>query len=223
MSQREIEELLEAIWVAEEEDEKARLEFLITDEADEPLPTSAGAGAVLQEAKSSNLVEQEGNIVTLTQQGRVRSQNIVRRHRLAERLLNDILDLESREVESTACRFEHLLSEEAANSVCILLGHPTTCPHGKPIPEGECCQQHLTDIRPLVIPASRLRPGESGRVAYVGTRDRRRLERLANLGILPGMEIHLHQRQPSYVVKIDETQWGLDSSLMAEIYVRRMS
>jgi len=222
MSEREIEELLEAIWVAEEEEDGARMEFLTSDEEDESLPTATKADSVFEEAVATGLIERHDGLITLTELGRKRAQNVVRRHRLAERLLNDVLDLESGEIESTACRFEHLLSEEAANSVCILLGHPTICPHGKPIPQGECCQRHLSDVRPLVIPASRLRPGETGRVAYIGTKDRRRLERLANLGILPGIEIQLLQRQPSFVVRVDETQWGLDSALMSEIYVRRL-
>ncbi|MEK7848835.1 MAG: metal-dependent transcriptional regulator, partial [Chloroflexota bacterium] len=151
-----------------------------------------------------------------------RARDIVRRDRVAERLLEDVLVLESAEVESTACRFEHLLSAEAANSVCILLGHPATCPHGKPIPPGECCRAGVADIRPLVVPAHQLRAGEAGKVAYLGTRDRRRLERLSHLGFLPGTVLTLLQRQPSFVVQVEETQWGLDEALMKEIYIRRL-
>ncbi len=219
MSEREIDELLEALW---DEEERERLEGTVGPSPDRPSLGRRRRRRALEEALAQGLVEEEGSQVSLTSRGRERSRDIVRRHRLAERLLEDVLDLESAEVESTACRFEHLLSAEAANSVCILLGHPATCPHGKPIPPGECCRAGVTDVRPLVVLASQLRVGEMGKVAYLGTRDWRRLERLSHLGILPGAALTLVQRQPSFVLQVEETQWGLDEGLMREIHVRRL-
>lgn len=165
------------------------------------------------------LVLREGS-PSLTQQGRVRAQAIIRRHRLAERLFHDVLALTSRETEDSACHFEHLLSPQATDSICILLGHPRTCPHGKAIPRGECCQKQAREVRPLVVPLSRLRPGEEGEVAYVGTRDDARLDRLTCLGIIPGHRLRLLQRHPSYVVQVDQTNLGLDGAIAGEIYVR---
>ena len=79
-------------------------------------------------------------IVQLTPEGRKRAANIIRRHRLAERLFTDSLALDSEsEIEQQACKFEHILSAEATNKICTFLGHPRTCPHGAPIPRGECC------------------------------------------------------------------------------------
>jgi Mn-dependent DtxR family transcriptional regulator len=48
------------------------------------------------------------------------------------------MDSES-EIEQQACKFEHILSPEATDKICTFLGHPRTCPHGSPIPEGDCC------------------------------------------------------------------------------------
>jgi putative ABC transport system ATP-binding protein len=79
-------------------------------------------------------------IVELTPRGRQRAADIVRRHRLAERLFTDSLAMDSEtEIEQQACKFEHILSPEATDKICTFLGHPRTCPHGAPIPEGACC------------------------------------------------------------------------------------
>ena len=79
-------------------------------------------------------------IVELTDRGRQRAADIIRRHRLAERLFTDSLSLDSEtEIEQQACKFEHILSPEATDKICSFLGHPKTCPHGAPIPAGPCC------------------------------------------------------------------------------------
>jgi len=79
-------------------------------------------------------------VVELTSRGRQRAADIIRRHRLAERLFTDSLALDSEtEIEQQACKFEHILSSEATDKICSFLGHPRTCPHGAPIPPGSCC------------------------------------------------------------------------------------
>jgi ABC-type sulfate/molybdate transport systems ATPase subunit len=88
-------------------------------------------------------------IVELTEHGRERAGNIIRRHRLAERLFTDSLAMDSEsEIEEQACKFEHILSPEATDKICTFLGHPKTCPHGAPIPPGVCCGQssELTEV-----------------------------------------------------------------------------
>jgi ABC-type glutathione transport system ATPase component len=79
-------------------------------------------------------------IVELTPRGYQRAADIVRRHRLAERLFTDSLAMDSEtEIEQQACKFEHILSPEATDKICTFLNHPLTCPHGAPIPPGPCC------------------------------------------------------------------------------------
>ncbi len=79
-------------------------------------------------------------IVELTASGRQRAADIIRRHRLAERLFTDSLAMDSEtEIEQQACKFEHILSPEATDKICAFLGHPRTCPHGALIPPGPCC------------------------------------------------------------------------------------
>jgi Mn-dependent DtxR family transcriptional regulator len=99
-------------------------------EALKPVSVSSGEGSM---------------IVELTPRGRQRAADIIRRHRLAERLFTDSLALDSEsEIEQQACKFEHILSPEATDKICSFLGHPRTCPHGAPIPPGPCCQTHAT-------------------------------------------------------------------------------
>jgi Mn-dependent DtxR family transcriptional regulator len=82
-------------------------------------------------------------IVELTPRGLKRAADIIRRHRLAERLFTDSLAMDSEtEIEQQACKFEHILSSEATDKICTFLNHPRTCPHGSPIPPGPCCEKH---------------------------------------------------------------------------------
>jgi len=89
-------------------------------------------------------------IVEMTERGRQRAADVIRRHRLAERLFTDSLAMDSEtEIEQQACKFEHVLSPGATDKICTFLGHPRTCPHGSPIPPGACCgQNNLLGARP---------------------------------------------------------------------------
>jgi len=64
----------------------------------------------------------------------------VRRRRLAEVLFSSAMHLPEPEVELAACRMEHIIDPEVTNSICSFLGHPRRCPHGRPIPGGDCCE-----------------------------------------------------------------------------------
>jgi DtxR family Mn-dependent transcriptional regulator len=156
----------------------------------------------------------------LSARGRAEAESIVRCARLAERLLVDILRVRDDLVEPSACRLEHSLSEEIADSICTLLGHPKTCPHGHAIPPGECCRKAKTEILPIVRPLSSLRPGDEGSVVYVGSRFHDRLTRLASLGLTPGEVVTVKQVRPSFVVAYGEIELALERDVAAEIYVR---
>ena len=101
-------------------------------------------------------VGDDSMIVELTPRGRQRAADIIRRHRLAERLFTDSLSLDSEsEIEQQACKFEHILSPEATDKICTFLGHPKTCPHGAPIPPGNCCGRGL-DLKIAVAEPERV-------------------------------------------------------------------
>jgi DtxR family Mn-dependent transcriptional regulator len=70
----------------------------------------------------------------LTQDGRVKAVHVLRKHRLAERLLSDVIGLEWEFVHEEACRWEHVMSEQVEQRLVEMLGHPTESPYGNPIP-----------------------------------------------------------------------------------------
>jgi putative ABC transport system ATP-binding protein len=83
---------------------------------------------------------QHGASPAFTPRGRERARDLVRRRRLAEVLFSSTLRVPDERVESTACRMEHIIDPEVTDSICAFLGHPRRCPHGKPIPFGDCCE-----------------------------------------------------------------------------------
>jgi len=86
------------------------------------------------------LVSINGADVLFTPKGEERARSVIRRHRLAERLFMDVLALRDEgSIEKNACTLEHILSSEVTDRICTFLGHPRTCPHGSPIPPGQCC------------------------------------------------------------------------------------
>ena len=161
--EEQIEEVLEELWVLDEHNQIAELEHM---EVHGALPVSIAVekmhemGLVATRPhppivhdhktfvnpchdalKPAGVSIGDGSmIVELTAKGRQRAADIIRRHRLAERLFTDSLAMDSEtEIEQQACKFEHILSPEATDKICTFLGHPKTCPHGAPIPSGRCC------------------------------------------------------------------------------------
>ncbi|HBH60886.1 MAG TPA: DtxR family transcriptional regulator [Nitrospiraceae bacterium] len=170
--------------------------------------------------EKSGYVTITGNEIEFTDKGESRSRDLIRRHRLAERLFHDVLEVGMEESEETACEIEHFLSPSVTDSVCSFLGHPPTCPHGKPIPRGECCSKYSSEYRPLVMQLKELEVGLKGRIVFIRPSESTRLERLATMGIVPGSIIRLKQKRPSFVLEIDETSLAVDSLIAEEIYVK---
>ena len=79
----------------------------------------------------------KNNSVSLTDEGRIKAATVVRRHRLAERLLVDVLGLDWSKAHNEADRWEHVISDEVETHLIKLLGNPDTCPHGNPIPNAD--------------------------------------------------------------------------------------
>jgi len=216
----EKEEVLECIWLLEEE---GREGVSIEDLRDclGSLPCELGdLEGVVEGLQQEGLLERRMGRVAFTREGRAVAREVVRRHRLAERLLSDLLEMSPESMEAGACRLEHALDPEVTDAVCTFLGHPRACPHGKPIPPGPCCERFEREVRPVTLPLTELQPGEEGRVVFITPSVRARLDRLASLGLLPGAVLKLHQRRPSVVVDIGGTQLAIGHEIAREIYVR---
>jgi DtxR family Mn-dependent transcriptional regulator len=106
------------------------------------------------------------------------------------------------------------------DSVCTFLGHPPVCPHGKPIPQGSCCKKLTREVHPLIRPLSDLPLGQEGRVVFISTKAKGRLEPLSSLGIVPGTRLQLRQRNPAYVIHVGEMSVALDEQIVREIFVK---
>ena len=133
--------LLEQIWICGEEGKPAQVEILhATGPAGHlPILPDEPAARVLGRMSELQLVELQNGEVQLTPGGSRRARDVVRRHRLAERLFKDTFAIEDSEARNQACKFEHIISPELDQRICSFLGHPKTCPHGNPIPPGDCC------------------------------------------------------------------------------------
>jgi putative ABC transport system ATP-binding protein len=125
--------LLEQIWVCGEEGRPPDLEHIRTPGGVDPVRTLAR----MEDLRLVKVLEEQ--LIQLTDRGKSRARDVVRRHRLAERLFKDTFRIDDHEAHSQACKFEHIISPELDQRICSFLGHPTTCPHGNPIPPGECC------------------------------------------------------------------------------------
>ena len=142
--QRVFDVVLSQIWVLEEDRLAAVPERFLNPGAGSwangcNLPVS-GVGKVLPLMKEIGLLHSERPILEMTERGRERAGSVIRRHRLAERLFADTFQMrDDAELESNACTFEHILSPEVTERICVFLDHPQHCPHGSPIPPGPCC------------------------------------------------------------------------------------
>jgi DtxR family Mn-dependent transcriptional regulator len=214
-SERAIEEVLEALWTGIERGSTRREDL-------SPLADVDIEDELLRELEARDLIEVgRDGALEFTTEGESRARGIIRRHRLAERLVHDILAMPMSEVEANACEFEHLIAPGITESICTLLGHPAECPHGRPIPEGPCCAEARKSIEPVVVSADRMSTGEQARVAYIATRDYARLQKLTSFGISPGVTVKLHQRQPAFVLECEQTQLALEETVAKEIFVLR--
>ena len=212
---RALEEILEAIWRADEQGDD-RLTAIreicpdnIVEEDIEVLVKRA-------------LIEKKNGAVTLTEAGRSEATGVVRRHRLAEVLFANILDLEPQKREEVACEVEHSLLPEMEQAICTLLGHPTASPSGKPIPPGSCCTAGRTSASTIVKNLTQLVPGEKGRITYIKPKHHARLHRLSSFGLTPGTVVELHQRFPSFCIRYEGTELAVNRDVAEDIFVAKI-
>ncbi|UCC16362.1 MAG: metal-dependent transcriptional regulator [Dehalococcoidales bacterium] len=205
------EELLESIWINTRERNKTA--FSRTELGDD-------GNGIVDELIAEGYVHISDDQIGLTSKGEPLACNVIRRHRLAERLLADILDTNISIMDEKACKFEHILDLGLDDSNCTLLGHPKICPHGKPIPPGRCCLENQNQPLNLVSPLSKLNQGQKGKVAYVHAPEINQLQKLMAMGVLPGAPIELVQNFPSYVFKVRQSQFAVDGDIADAIYVR---
>ncbi len=162
------EEILESLWITTVEGDEVGCLLSALDLQDGT--QDKGLAELIAQA----YVELKKDRLYLRKEGRPEAEMTVRRHRLAERLMMDILDIQGDEGNEQACAFEHLLHQGVDTKICTLLNHPTTCPHGKPIPPGTCCEEARQQGSQGVVPLTELKSGEAGEIAYLAASDGKR-------------------------------------------------
>ncbi len=208
----EAEEILEHLWIITQEMGRKSASF-------QELKTDKDAPEI-KEILSLNYIRVSTDGITLRKEGMNEAEHTVRRHRLAERLMVDVFDVKKSKMEDNACRFEHLLYQDVEESVCTLLGHPKFCPHGKAIPEGICCRKSSKAAGSIVSSIVDTKSGTKSKVAYLHTKDKKKLQKLMAMGILPGVSIEILQKFPSYVVRIGHSQVAMDQEMAEGIQIR---
>jgi len=137
-------------------------------------------------------VTRNGRRLSLTDSGRVLAEKVVRKHRLAERLLVDVIGLEWAKVHREAGRWEHVISDDVEERLVVLLGNPTTCPHGNPIPGVERDQPEQRRL-------AEAQPGERIRLERITEsveHDAESLSYLGDHGLTPGITARIEARAP---------------------------
>jgi DtxR family Mn-dependent transcriptional regulator len=156
--------------------------------------------------------------VKLTEKGRKVAANVLRKHRLAERLLTDVLHLDWSEVHEAACKLEHALSPEILNPLETALGHPKTCPHGNPIPtkKGKLVEE---ESKPLFD----LNSGEGGVIVKIADEKPNILKALDNLGLIPKSYVKVEGKE-SFTgpldIHINGKRHLVERKLAAHVYVK---
>jgi DtxR family Mn-dependent transcriptional regulator len=129
--------------------------------------------------------------VRLTEAGRAIALEILRRHRLWERFLVDVLSLPWEEVHDLACELEHAASLEVSDALDAFLGHPRSCPHGNPIPAEWEPAEPAADSGLDQLPA-----GKKARVSRIRAESSAVLRGLAASGIRPGSRVRVREIEP---------------------------
>lgn len=207
------EEILESLWIVVEERGQGYAELdKIKVPADDP---------AYGELTALAFIEVKDGRVYFRQEGKEEGRRTIRRHRLAERLMMDVFNIHGETGNDKACQFEHLLNEGVDVKVCTMLNHPATCPHGKPIPPGDCCDEARREGDLGVVPLTELKSSEEGEIAYIQTEDNKKMQKLMAMGVLPGNRIVLIQTFPSYIFRVGFSEFAIDTNMAREIFVRR--
>lgn len=156
--------------------------------------------------------------VKLTEKGRKIALQVIRRHRLSERLLVDILHMEWDKVHDAACKLEHSITDEIIKPLEKALKHPKTCPHGNPIPTkcGGIVEEESRSLLELAI-------GERSTIVKITEERSDLLRYLGEVGLVPGASIEILEKAPlngPITVKVGSNSHALSRAIASIIQVK---
>jgi DtxR family Mn-dependent transcriptional regulator len=156
--------------------------------------------------------------VVLTKVGRMAAVSAIRRHRIVERFLSDMLGYAWNEADRFAASFEHELPQEVEDRLFQALNRPATCPHGFPIPEPETGE--IAELPPLYD----LEPGDVAVVAVPGSTEADVVAFLDTLGLRPGVRVEVREKHPfdgPMVLLVENKARTVGEKVARQIYVRK--
>jgi DtxR family Mn-dependent transcriptional regulator len=208
-----LEEYLEAIYKHEQRGEVRPGQLAEAMSVSAPTVT-----ATLGRLQSAGLIERpEGGGVALTMQGRQSALDIVRRHRLAERFLVDVLGLAWDEVHEEACQLEHALSPRVQHALEEFMQNPEVCPHGHPIPSADGSIAE-SDGSPLCDSGT----GDVVEIRRIEDEDGELLSYLASLGMFPGTAVRVCDVAPfrgPLLVEVGGARYAVGRDIAEKIVV----
>jgi DtxR family Mn-dependent transcriptional regulator len=209
-----VEEYLEAIHALEEEGVQVLQARLVERLGHAPQSVSQ----MVQRLESDGYLERLPRGVVLTTQGRTRAESVVRKHRLAERFLVEIVGLPWSKAHVEAGRWEHVISDEVEARFVEILGNPSTCPHGNPIPGAP------VPVAEEQVPLSDTEPGRLVRLARITEQvevDPWSVEYLSASGFLPGVDARVVAKAPdgTLTLEVGGRPVAFGPSLSQQLYV----
>ncbi|HMD01392.1 MAG TPA: metal-dependent transcriptional regulator, partial [Candidatus Baltobacteraceae bacterium] len=182
------EEYLEAIYRLEREGPGASTSGIASELGVAP----ASVSGMLKKLASEGLIEHRPRgEAKLTKSGLEVGVRVLRRHRLAECLLTEVLGMPWDEVHTEACRLEHAISSAVEARLVAVLGDPQVCPHGHPIPPADG-----TDPPRPGVPLAQVGPEEHAVVYGVTEEVPEVLRYLAEIGLRPGARVDVLEKAP---------------------------
>ena len=184
--------------------------------------TAAAVSEVVIRLEADGYLTRNGRVIDLTDQGRAVATIVIRRHRLAERLLVDVIGISWSAAHLEAGRWEHVISDSVEERLVALLGDPATCPHGNPIPGSH----NPAPSRSELIALSDVEPGDLVRVERITEgveQDQPSLTFLEGAGFVPGVTASVVEKQPdgTLMLEIGGALRAVGSSLSDRLLVVR--
>ncbi len=211
-----VEEYLEAIWELEEEGTQV-IQARLAEHLGHAAPT---VSETVRRLRSDGYVRVDGRILKLTEKGRKRAESVVRKHRLAERFLLDVIGIPWHQTHIEACRWEHVMSDAVEARITAILENPSTCAHGNPIPGLAGPKRDLQALADS-------QPGDRVRLERVTEQvevDQDALVYLDSHGFIPGTDAEVRAKAPdgTLTLALDGGTLALGPALAAQLFVARV-
>ena len=207
-----LEEYLEAIHELEEEGTEV-IQARLAERLGHSAPS---VSEMIGRLKADGYVTVKKRSILLTSKGRNRAESVVRKHRLAERLLTDVIGLPWHKAHVEACRWEHVISDEVEDRLVVLLNNPTTCPHGNPIPGTDAPERELVALADF-------EPGDNVRLEVVTEQVEIDIDSLTYLsvhGFVPGTGARVRSKAPdgTLTLELPDDTIALGPALAQQLY-----